>query len=112
MTQVIRRQLPNSNVKLFNDNINNRIEAGDPYYVFEKALPKEFPWMVSIEASFVKYYQCSPSSNYAYRFTMNANGILINDQWVLTSASGLYWKGSATITPCGNADYEVTYMNP
>lgn len=86
--------------------------AGDSNFVLDKALPKEFPWMVSIKVEFAKYYQC-PTSNWGYIFALdNANGVLISNQWVLTSASGLYWKGDATITPCGDEDFKVTYRNP
>ncbi len=114
MTQIIRRQLPNRHHANFNDkdDVSNRIEAGDSNFIFDEALPKEFPWMVSIEVSFVKYYQCSPTSNATYRFLMVTNGILVSNQWILTSASSLYWDGDATITPCGNSDYEETYRNP
>ena len=92
---------------------DNRIIAGDPNYDFELASAKEFPWMVSIETRFVKYYQCSPSSSHTVSFIMVTNGVLINDQWILTSASSLYWNGNATITsPCEDPDFEETYQNP
>ncbi len=94
-------------------NADNRIIAGDPNYDFDLASAKEFPWMVSIEASFVKKYECSPSYSHTSIFSMVTNGVLINDQWILTSASGLYWNGNATITsPCDDPDYEETYINP
>lgn len=93
---------------------DNRIIAGDPNYDFDLASAKEFPWMVSIAARFVKYYQCSPSTRFIRSFNMVTNGVLINNQWILTSASGLYWDENATITsPCDiDPDYEETYINP
>ncbi len=71
------------------DNADDRIIAGDPNYEFDLASAKEFPWMVSIEASFVKQYQCSPNTGFIRSFNMVANGVLVNKQWILTSASGV-----------------------
>lgn len=96
-----------------NSDVNsNRITSGDLNYIFDKALAKEFPWMVSIEASFVKSYQCSPTWNWSHRFNMVTNGVLINNQWILTAASSLYWNGSATVTPCNNTNYQEIFENP
>lgn len=69
--------------------------------------------MVSIAASFVKYYQCSPGTNFIKSYDMVTNGVLINDEWILTSASGLYWNGNATFkSPCGEPNFEEIYENP
>ena len=108
-TNIISHQFQ-ENSPVANDNVNsNRITSGNLNHVFDKALAKEFPWMVSIEASFVKYYQCSPTWNWSHSFNMVTNGVLINNQWILTAASGLYWNGNATVTPCNNTDYQEIY---
>ena len=55
-------------------------------------------------------HRCSPtlSSNITVRFY--SNGVLINDRWILTSASGLTIDG--TIKPCANNTLEEAYVNP
>lgn len=103
MTKIIRRQSPKNLIK---------IVAGDTNFAFDKALAKEFPWMVSIEARFAKYYRCSPTSRWSYVFIMVTNGVLISNQWILASASGLFWNGNATFKPCNNPNDEITYANP
>lgn len=82
-----------------------RLMGGQP------ALPNEFPWHVFIEAQFIQEFRY-PDCPVTYTFIWETSGVLLSDQWILTSARGMQWGATVYPITCNNVTYGQTVDYP